>query len=59
MEMFVLAIFVMSLTMDVCMDTLRCSYQGSGNQLLIAQGAGHEKIQMLCADRLGIKVSSL
>ena len=62
LEMFVLSMIVMTMTMtmmDVCMDILRCSYQGSGNQLLIAQGAGHEKIQMLCAESLGIKVSSL
>ena len=59
MEMFVSAIIDMSMAIDVCMDILRCSNQGSGNLLLIAQGAGHEKIQMLCAESLGIKVSSL
>ena len=41
------------------MDILRCSYQGAGNQLLIAQGAGHIIIQKLCADSLGIMVSNL
>ena len=34
------------------MDLGWCSYLGSGNQLLIAQVAGHYKIQKLCADNL-------
>ena len=40
------------------MDISRCSYQGAGNQLLIAQGAGHIIIPKLCADSLGITVSN-
>ena len=59
LEMFVSGVIVMSMDMDVCMDVLRCSCQGAGNQLLIAQGTGHKKIQMLCVESLGIKVSCL
>ena len=62
MEMFVstiIIIIIMSMNLDVCMDILRCFCQGAGNQLLIAQGAGHYKIQMLCVESLGIKVSCL
>ena len=47
-ELFVSTIIV--LTIDVCLDVLRCSNQESGNQLLIAQVAGHFKIQMLCVE---------
>ena len=59
LETFVSPIIFMILTINLCMDILRCSYQGAGSQLLIAQGAGHKKIQMLCVESLGIKVSSL
>ena len=41
------------------MHVLMCSYQGSGNQLLTAQVAGHFKIQKLCAESLDIMVSNL
>ena len=59
LETFVSTIIVMTLNINLCMDVLRCSYQGAGTQLLIARGAGHKKIQMLCVESLGIKVSSL
>ena len=56
MEMFVSAVIDMSMTIDVCMDILRCSNQGSGNQLLIAPVAGHFKILKLCAENFGIRL---
>ena len=59
LETFVSTIIVITMNMKLCMDVLRCSYQGGGTQLLIAQGTGHKKIQMLCVESLGIKVSSL
>ena len=40
------------------MDLCRCSNQGPGCLLLIDQGAGHYKTQMLCANSLGIMVSA-
>ena len=52
LEMFVLGIILMSI-----MESLRCSYRGSGNQLMMIQGAGHWRIQKLCVDSLGIQVS--
>ena len=41
---------LVSLAVVHFMDVLRCSNQGSGNQLLIAQVAGQFKIQKLCAE---------
>ena len=41
------------------MDISKCSYQGAGNQSLMAQGAGQFIIQKLCADSLGIMVSDV
>ena len=40
-------------------DVLNYSNQGTGNQWLIVQWAGHLKIQKLCVESLGMKVSSL
>ena len=39
------------------MDLCGCSNQGPGCQLLIDQGAGQNKTQMLCANSWGIMVS--
>ena len=40
------------------MELWRCSNQGPGCLLLIHQGTGHYKTQMLCANSLGIMVSA-
>ena len=41
------------------MDVLMYTYQGDGNQSLIAPEAGHFKIQTLCAESLDLMVSNL
>ena len=49
----------MFISLEDILEVLMCSNQGSGNQLLIAQVAGHFKIQKLCAESLDIMVSNL
>ena len=50
---------VLKLEMFNIVGLCTCSYQGDGNQLLIAQVAGHFKIQKLCAESLDIMVSNV
>ena len=49
---------VLKLEMFNIVGLCTCSYQGDGNQLLIAQVAGHFKIQKLCAESLDVMVSN-